>query len=406
MAPWLMGEKFNTVYPHKGSIKALWESKWKFACDKSVYPFHDGSIEDFAPIFEKLIKENINDAYEDAYTQAFFPIAESLEKQASEALSSNNTQLASDLLRRAAVVYRISRFPYVDPSKDDIKKEAFARQKRVYLQAASFWTPKIEEVIIPHTHKAGGDAPNVPLFVRTPEHASAAAPVPVILLMTGLDGYRPDNSQRTHEILNRGWAVVIAEIPGTADSPADPSDPDAPDRLWTTVLDYIASRPELDAARVAAWGLSAGGFYAIRAAHTHRDRLRGCIAHGPGCHYFMDKEWLTRVDDHEYPFLLTPAWAKKYGYSDVADFRANAQKKFSLVETGIVDQPSTRLLLLNGVDDGVTPIEDCLVLFNHGSPKEGRFFPGLPHMGYPHSLPVSYKWLEEVLESKPAMLKN
>lgn len=31
MAPWLMGEKFNTVYPHKGSIKALWETKWKFA---------------------------------------------------------------------------------------------------------------------------------------------------------------------------------------------------------------------------------------------------------------------------------------------------------------------------------------------------------------------------------------
>lgn len=31
MAPWILGEKFNTVYPHKGSIKALWETKWKFA---------------------------------------------------------------------------------------------------------------------------------------------------------------------------------------------------------------------------------------------------------------------------------------------------------------------------------------------------------------------------------------
>jgi hypothetical protein len=28
---------------------------------------------------------------------------------------------------------------------------------------------------------------------------------------------------------------------------------------------------------------------------------------------------------------------------------------------------------LNGVDDGVVPIEDCLVLFEHGSPKEGRY---------------------------------
>lgn len=43
------------------------------------------------------------------------------------------------------------------------------------------------------------------------------------------------------------------------------------------------------------------------------------------------------------------------------------------METGIVDQPSCRLLLLNGVDDGVVPIEDCLVLFEHGSAKEGRY---------------------------------
>ncbi|BCR99487.1 2,6-dihydropseudooxynicotine hydrolase [Aspergillus awamori] len=406
MAPWILGEKFNTVYPHKGSIKALWETKWKFACEKSVYPFHDGAIEDFRPIFQKLIDENINDAYTDAYTQAFFPVAEALENKASAALNNNNVEMASDLLRRAAVVYRISRFPYVDPTREDIKKEAFNRQKKVYLKAASFWKPTIQEVIIPHKHKSATDGAYVPLFVRVPEHATAENPVPVVVLMTGLDGYRPDNSQRTHEIINRGWATVICEIPGTADSPADPSDPESADRQWTTVLDYMATRPEFDMSRVAAWGLSAGGFYAIRAAHTHRDRFVGTLAHGPGCHYFLDPEWLSRVDDHEYPFLLTPAWAKKYGYSNPEDFKKHGQKKFSLLETGILDQPSCRLLLLNGVDDGVTPIEDCLMLFNHGSPKEGRFFHGLPHMGYPHSLVPSYKWFEDVLRSPQEPLKN
>jgi dienelactone hydrolase len=120
--------------------------------------------------------------------------------------------------------------------------------------------------------------------------------------MTGLDGYRPDNSQRTHEILDRGWATVIVEIPGTADCPADPADPESPDRLWESVLDYMASRPELDMSHIAVWGLSAGGFYAIRAACTHRHRLVGCVAHGPGSHHFLGKEWLSRVNDHEYPF--------------------------------------------------------------------------------------------------------
>lgn len=64
------------------------------------------------------------------------------------------------------------------------------------------------------------------------------------------------------------------------------------------------------------------------------------------------------------------------------------------------------LTIFKGVDDGVVPIEDSLVLFNHGGPKEGRFFEGLPHMGYPNSLMVSYKWLEELLSPNVAEVKN
>ncbi|KAJ5908538.1 Heptaketide hydrolyase ayg1 [Penicillium taxi] len=409
MAPWMMGEKFNSTYPHKGSIKALWETKWKFCSQKSIYPFHDGSFEDFEPIFEKLIAENINDPFTNEYTNTFLPIVTNLEEEAAKALKANNPSQASDLYRRAAVVLRIARFPYVSPKTrpdNAVKRAAFDRQKDVYLKAAALWKPVLKEVIIPHSHASGLDGAQIPAYVRLPEEASAGNRVPVVLLMTGLDGYRPDNSQRTHEIINRGWATVVVEIPGTADSPADPADPESADRLWSSVLDYIALQPQFDTSRVAAWGLSAGGFYAIRAACTHRERLVGSVAHGPGSHHFLGKEWLSKVNDHEYPFEITASWAEKYGYANKEDFIENAQKKFSLVETGIVDQPNCRLLLLNGVDDGVVPIEDSIVLLNHGGPKEGRFFEGLLHMGYPHSLPVAYKWLEEVLSPNEPEIKN
>jgi len=105
-------------------------------------------------------------------------------------------------------------------------------------------------------------------------------------------------------------------------------------------------------------------------------------------------------------YRITESWAEKYGYDNVEDFVKNAQKKFSLVDTGVMDQDNCRLLMLNGVDDGVVPIEDSLVMFNHGGPKEGRFFEGLVHMGYPHSLPVAYKWLKEVLSPNKQELKN
>lgn len=44
---------------------------------------------------------------------------------------------------------------------------------------------------------------------------------------------------------------------------------------------------------------------------------------------------------------LTSAMAEKYGYDSEEEFIKNAQKKFSLVETGVLDQDNCRLLMLN-----------------------------------------------------------
>ena len=44
---------------------------------------------------------------------------------------------------------------------------------------------------------------------------------------------------------------------------------------------------------------------------------------------------------------LTPALAMKHGYGTVEEYVEGAQKKFSLLETGIIKGPSTRLLLIN-----------------------------------------------------------
>lgn len=43
------------------------------------------------------------------------------------------------------------------------------------------------------------------------------------------------------------------------------------------------------------------------------------------------------------------------------------------------------------------PIEDSMLLFEHSTPKEARFFPGVLHMGYPMANASVYPWLEQVL---------
>jgi len=89
--------------------------------------------------------------------------------------------------------------------------------------------------------------------------------------------------------------------------------------------------------------------------------------------------------------------ALKHGYKTVEEYKEGVQKKFSLLETGIIQQPSTRLLLINGTLDGLMPIEDSMMLFEYGSPKEARFFTGALHMGYPMANSSVYPWMESVM---------
>jgi pimeloyl-ACP methyl ester carboxylesterase len=112
----------------------------------------------------------------------------------------------------------------------------------------------------------------------------------------------------------------VVEIPGTADCPADSADPESPDRLWTSLLEWMAKDGRFDMRRVMVWGLSSGGYYAVRIAHTHKDQLIGTVAQGAGCHYFFDREWLDKVDGHEYPFESEPS---RFTTPYVAEVAAN-----------------------------------------------------------------------------------
>ena len=44
---------------------------------------------------------------------------------------------------------------------------------------------------------------------------------------------------------------------------------------------------------------------------------------------------------------LAECLAEKWGYESVETMKKDAMKRFSLLENGILDQPSTKLLLIN-----------------------------------------------------------
>ncbi|CAI7649497.1 hypothetical protein N7533_008438 [Penicillium manginii] len=385
-------ESFDKLAPHHTSIQALWEGKWRAPCAMGIYPFPDGDIQDFDQVFKKLIEMNMREPYDpDTYAAAFFPVAEQLEAAASAAEAKQESVLASSLYLRAVALYRISRFPVIRSAKTF---EAWERGKAAYSKGGKYLTPPNEEFSIPHTHASASDGNTIQAYVRIPEHASKSSPVPVVLFVCGLDAYRTDFTSRIDEHIRRGFAVVSVEIPGTGDSPASKQDPLSPDRQWPSVLDWIDSQDVFDPKKLCARSMSTGGYYGMRMAHTHADRLLAVVSQGGGCHRMFDKDWIKAQDKMEYPYALAEALAHKFGYDSVEAYSEDSQRRFSLLESGIFDNPCCRLFLINGTKDEIFPIEDSMIPFQHGRVKDVRFIEGAYHIGNPGAESYVYDWLD------------
>jgi carboxylesterase type B len=93
-----------------------------------------------------------------------------------------------------------------------------------------------------------------------------------------------------------------------------------------------------DLTKILARGISTGGYYAMRVAHTHADRLFAAVAQGGGCHHMFDAAWIRAQDQMEYPFALAEALAYKFGYrgEDAVEAYAGDSRKFSLLASGVL----------------------------------------------------------------------
>lgn len=409
------------TFAHHDSITKLWALRWRDHCRRAEYPFGEASVADFDPIFASLAAAFRDDAGAlvrdpDGYAAHFLPAGQDLVRRAEQAEQSQRISEARDLFLRAAAVYRIARFPV---NRSPLGHEAWARGRAAYLRGGAYLDPPVREVAIPFAHAAPGiDDPEKPILanLRLPSsNSSKRRGWPVLLLISGLDSYRTDSTARTAAHCASGLAVLCVDIPGTADSPAAARDPGASDRVFSSVLDWIAAKGKdefgLDPARVVARGCSTGGYHALRLAHTHAGRLLAVICHGGACHYMFEPGWVAAQDHMEYPFGLAEALAWKFGFrragddtakeeADVEAYAREAKGIFSLEvgrDAGMLDGDSCRLLIVNGLEDSVFPIEDSWLVASRGRPKEVRLLEDRGHMGNPGGDEIAVEWASEVV---------
>ncbi|KAF6527644.1 hypothetical protein HZS61_007946 [Fusarium oxysporum f. sp. conglutinans] len=266
-------DQLDAKQPHHESFAHLWETRWE-------------PLRDFKEIAEEMIRRDFREPYEWKYFASMFdPHASSLYEMAEAAEVAGELEKASEYYLRAANVWFICRYPAI---LNDIQRNAWERSRASVLKGLRLRGINMQEVLAPYKHGLEREGSHIPIWI------------------CGLDSWRPEMSCFAGVFQACGLGMIIAEVPGTGDSPALADDPTSPDRQWSSVLDWIDQNEAIDSNKVVGWGISTGGYYATRAAYTHNDRFLGLISHGGAAHHAFDPKWLENIDYREFAHRQVP----------------------------------------------------------------------------------------------------
>jgi 2,6-dihydroxypseudooxynicotine hydrolase len=122
-------------------------------------------------------------------------------------------------------------------------------------------------------------------YLRVPHHVR---PAPVVVLFHGTNAVKEELHWWADALLQRGVAVITFDGPGLGQTFHRMSMVAEPRPVGTAILNAIESRPELDPQAIAFFGMSLGGYLAIRMA-AHEPRVKAVAAVSPP--YSADIYW-------------------------------------------------------------------------------------------------------------------
>jgi dienelactone hydrolase len=272
---------------------------------------------------------------------------------------------------RAWRLYYFAQWPV--PSSPG-KQAAYRHALDAYALHAAHLDPKLETVHIPFEGK------EIIGYLRLPTEASG--PAPLILAISGLDSRKETVAETYNAILPAGIGYFAVDSPGTGQAPIKVS-PTA-DRMFSAVLDYLATRPEIDSHRIIAHGVSFGGYWATKLALTEHGRLLGVVAQSPPVDTALHADFLRTnlLGNREYLFDVVPAFLNVVEGGDTVDKLAEAFPRLSLVAQGLIGKPTGPMLIVGGAKDTQVPISDLELLLQTGDvPKDAWINPQGGHLG-------------------------
>jgi pimeloyl-ACP methyl ester carboxylesterase len=180
---------------------------------------------------------------------------------AKEAFDSSFLLTAGEHFVRAAIYYHFAKFVFVqDP----------AQMRAAHMKAVACYTAALPHMRPPGERVSIGKYKAV---LRKPGPGRC----PVLVMAPGLDSTKEELHAYEEPFLARGIATLAFDGPGQGEAEYEIPICGDYEHAATAVVDWISTRSDLDADRVAIWGVSLGGYYAPRAAAFEK-RFKACIA--------------------------------------------------------------------------------------------------------------------------------
>ena len=300
------------------------------------------------------------------------------------ALDEGRTLSAGEHLAQAAVYFHFAKFVFVD----DLDQMRGANERAV----------RGLDDALPHLRRPGRrvaipfEDTRLPGVLRLP---GGEGPHPVVVLLSGLDSAKEELRSTEETFLDRGLATFSVDGPGQGEAEYDlpiRGDWSAPAEA---ILAALEAMPEVDASRVAIWGVSLGGYYAPRAAAAVGDRIRACVA--------LAGPWSFGECWEGLPVLTRDTFRVRSRATDDSDARRIAH---TLSLDGVAEKITAPLLIVFGRLDRLIPWQHAERLRDAaGGPtellmlEEGNH--GCANLA-PWHRPYTADWLAARLAASPA----
>lgn len=313
---------------------------------------------------------HINTTDNDEWAAAFSAVADRYMNEGKSLLAGDPQKADADFVR-AWRLYSFGRWPV--PASAG-KQRAYAKALEAFLTHAKMMDPPLEVVHIPFENS------DIVGYLRLPKNAKG--PVPMVIAISGLDSRKEDLTENFGVVLNSGIGYIGLDSPGTGQAPIKASENS--ERMFSKVIDYLQTRPEVDKTHIGVDGQSFGAYWASKLSIVEHSRLKAVVAQSPPVDATFEKNFVLQktLGNREYLFGLGPALMSIFEGANKVDDLGEILPKLSLVNQHLLGKPTTSMLIIAGTLDSQVPISDAYLLLNSGNvPKEAWINPQGGHLG-------------------------